>query len=227
MATKKKDKDKNKTVEDMTVTIGGGKPLKVGNIKKLIGATDRGYEVTAATIKDMLCNYEVTVTGAENHGDKMKVTGSGIVDKDMLDAMARFNVHLACLDDAFKVAGVEIEDIDKMRGHELTGNYTVTGFKIKGGAGNEGLILIGQKYVSQAGDHMELQTPKIPLSQSSSYTWHNELSDVCELIREEVCLYREGKYTEKEPTEKDDPDQLNMFDKDESEEEEEVETIEE
>lgn len=113
-------------------------------------------------------------------------------------------MHLACLDDAFKTAGVQVTldgvthfesdglsygNIDQMRNHELTGNYVVTGFKIKGGKGNESVVLIGTKYVSMAGDHMELQTPKIPLDQSSSYTWHNELSEVCELIREEVALY--------------------------------------
>jgi hypothetical protein len=206
----------------MEITVNG-KTLKPANVRKLLGGTERGYEITAATIKDMLCNYELTVTGEENHGDKMKVTGSGIVDQDMLAAMAKLNVHLACLDDAFKTAGVEILDIDKMRGHELTANYTVTGFKVKGGTGNESLILIGHKYISLAGDHMELTTPKIPLSQSSSYTWHNELSDVCELIREEVSLYREGKYTEKEPKEKEDPDQLSLYDKGDEDSEAETE----
>ena len=181
-----------------------------------IDPNERDYEVTEATIKDMLCNYSITITGDVNHGDRNKITGSGVVDKDMLAAMARFNVHLACIDDAFKTAGVQVTldgvthfesdglsygNIDQMRNHELTGNYVVTGFKIKGGTSNESVILIGTKYVSMAGDHMELQTPKIPLDQSSSYTWHNELSDVCELIREEVALYREGKYTEKEERE--------------------------
>ena len=200
------------TVEEIT------KKLKKATDKlhKKIDPNERDYEVTEATIKDMLCNYSITITGDVNHGDRNKITGSGVVDKDMLAAMARFNVHLACLDDAFKTAGVQVTldgvthfesdglsygNIDHMRNHELTGNYVVTGFKIKGGKGNESVVLIGTKYVSMAGDHMELQTPKIPLDQSSSYTWHNELSEVCELIREEVALYREGKYTEKEERE--------------------------
>mgnify|MGYP003510920077 CR=1 FL=1 len=207
MAKKKSPKKKASSIEDMTINVnvsGKGKGRK-------LDPNERDYEITSASIKDMLCNYEITVTGEENHGDKMKVAGSGIIDRDMLTAMARFNVHFACIDDAFKTAGVEFEDIDTMRGHELTANYVVSGFKIKGGAGNESLILIGTKYVSQAGDHMQLQTPKIPLSQSSSYAWYNELSDVCELIREEVSLYREGKYTEKEPIEKEDPNQIEMF----------------
>ena len=211
MATKKKSpKKKASSIEDMTINVNVNGKSK----SRKLDPNERDYEITSAAIKDMLCNYEITVTGEENHGDKMKVSGSGIIDRDMLTAMARFNVHFACIDDAFKTAGVEFEDIDTMRGHELTANYVVSGFKIKGGAGNESLILIGTKYVSQAGDHMQLQTPKIPLSQSSSYTWHNELSDVCELIREEVSLYREGKYTEKEPIEKEDQHQTKMFDVD-------------
>lgn len=224
MATKKAaDKKKAAKETDFTISVNGGKEmgfenfekitkkLKSSNVHKKADPNERDYEITSASIKDMLCNYELNITGEENHGDRMKVTGSGIVSEDMLTAMARFNVHLACIDDAFKIASVEIANIDKMRSHELTGNYIVTGFKIKGGAGNESLVLIGSKYVSLAGDHMQLQTPKIPLSQSSSYTWHNELSEVCELIREEVSLYREGKYTEKEPKEKEDPNQMDMF----------------
>lgn len=193
-----------------------------------IDPNERDYEITGATIKDMLCNYEITITGELNHGDRNKITGSGVVDKDMLAAMARFNVHIACLDDAFKTANIQyktengftefnvdgsiIGNIDGLRSHSLTHNYVVTGFRIKGGAGNESVVLIGTKYVSMAGDHMELQTPKIPLDQSSSYTWHNELSEVCELIREEVALYREGKYTEKEERQpKSSPSQQELF----------------
>ena len=199
----------------------------ISNIHKRIDPNERDYEVTEATIKDMLCNYSITITGDVNHGNRNKITGSGVVDKDMLAAMARFNVHLACLDDAFKTAGIQnthegitefnvdgniIGNIDGLRPHSLTHNYVVTGFKIKGGTGNESVILVGTKYVSMAGDHMELQTPKIPLNQSSSYTWHNELSEVCELIREEVALYREGKYTEKEEREqKHVPNQQELF----------------
>src|ERR1017187_1522204 len=203
------------------------KPVTLGKVidKLKLDPNERDYQITSGVIKDMLCNYDIVITGDNNHGDTAKVNGQGIVDEDMLSAMAKFNVHLACLDDSFKVAGIEvnpqdndgkcgfvvdgiiISNIDKMRGHELTGNYTVTGFAIKGSEGNESIILKGHKYIS-ASDHMELKTPKIPLDQNSSYKWYNELATIAELIREEVSLYREGKYTEKEPKEKDDPQQL-------------------
>lgn len=171
---------------------------------------ERDYQITGATIKDGLCNYNLVVTGEKNTGDTAAIKGSGVVDRDLLSAMSRFNVHLATIDDAFKTAGIEIgseneiKSIDGLRSHELSANYIVTGFIIRGSIGNEALILKGTKYVSLAGDHMELQTPKIPLDNGSSYTWYNELSEVCELVREEVALYREGKYTEKEPKEKED-----------------------
>ena len=213
------------TVEEITDALKRAN----NNLHKKIDPNERDYQITGATIKEMLCNYELTVTGELNHGDKNSIKGSGVVDRDMLAAMARFNVHLACLDDAFKTSGIQykteeeitkfnvdgniIGNIDGLRSHELTHNYVVNGFKIKGGTGNERVILIGTKYVSMAGDHMELQTPAIPLDNSSSYTWHNELSEVCELVREEVALYREGKYTEKEPKEaKQLPNQKELFD---------------
>lgn len=46
-----------------------------------IDPNERDYEVKEATIKDMLCNYSITITGDVNHGDRNKITGSGVVDK--------------------------------------------------------------------------------------------------------------------------------------------------
>lgn len=206
--------------KDNVVNISASKARSLGSSQHIkIDPNERDYQITGATIKDMLCNYNYTVTGELNAGETGAIKGPGVVDKDLLSAMARFNVHLACLDDAFKTANIEIgidnefKNIDTLRSHELTGNYIVTGFIIRGGVGNESLILIGTKYISMCGDHMELKTPKIPLANGSSYTWHNELSEVCELVREEVALYREGKYTEKEPKEKKEDKSGDLFKK--------------
>ena len=198
--------------KDSTEISVNGKKISGEGLKKLLGKEIRDFKITSGSIKDMMCNYEMIITAGEvGVGAKHKVTGSGVVDPDLLTAMGALNVHVACLDDSFKIAGVEIEDIDKMRGHELSGNYQVSGFRISGGAGDEKVVLMFSKYISLAGDHMEPTTPKIPLNQSSSYTWHNELSTAIERVREEVALYHEGKYTEKEPVEREDENQLEIF----------------
>lgn len=168
----------------------------------LIQDEGRPFEIIEASIKDDFCIYIFEVTKGVGLGDKHKVDGKGIIDEDMRDAFAKFNVHLACIDDVFKHSDVEILDIDKMHGHELTGLYHVTGFKITGSAENECIILMGNKYVSSAGGRIEIKSPKIPLDNLSSYKWYNELKVAADKARWEVEEYKEGKYT----TEEDDPE---------------------
>lgn len=191
-------------------------------------SSDRAFVIKEATIKDDFCNYSYEIISGIGRGDSESAKGSNIIDIDMHKAFAKFNVHLAVIDDAFKYKGVEIADIDKEHNHELTGYYQVTGFKIKGGKENESIVLIGTKYVSTAGARMEIATPKIALDNLSSYKWYNELRKAADNAREEVALYKEGKYTEVEPEEKEDPAQLkiDMGEAVESEENESMEDFE-
>lgn len=155
----------------------------------------RPFEITMAAIKDGFCNYSYEIIDGVGLGDSHAVKGSGLIEDDMRDAFAVFNVHLAVIDDVFKHSDIEFEDINKMHSEELTGLYHVTGFKIKGSKDNESIILVGNKYVSQAGGRLELETPKIPLDNLSSYKWYNELKIAADKARLEVALYKEGKYT--------------------------------
>lgn len=165
--------------------------------------TKRSYDITAAMIKDDFCKYSYEVTEGVGVGDPHTVPSTHIILDDMRTAFAAFNVHLAVIDDVFKHADIQFDDVNKMHGDELTGLYNVTGFKIKGSKDNESIILIGNKYVSQAGGRIELESPKIPLDNLSSYKWYNELKIAADKAREEVALYKEGKYmaVEEEPEE--------------------------
>ena len=175
--------------------------LGLGELKKCT--------IKEASIKDDFCNYTFEITEGVGTGDTHSVKGRGIIMDDMKDAFRNFNVHLAAIDDVFKLSGIELENIDDYHNHELTSRYNVSGFKIKGNSENESIILIGSKYVGTAGGRIELQSPKIPLDNLSSYQWYNELKEASDMARNEVALYKDGKYhiQDKEET---DPAQLTI-----------------
>jgi hypothetical protein len=194
---------------------GNGKSITISgkDFKKKLDAiakkwTDRGFSIIEAVVKDEFCNYKYEVTEGIGVGDQHTVTGTGIVEDDMMHAFAKFNVHLAVIDEVFKNSKTEVEDIDMFHNHELTLLYRVNYFKIKSSKGYETIVLKGTKYVSSAGGWMELKSPEITLDNLSSYNWYNELKDAANNAREEVALYKEGKYTavEKEKEEKKQPD---------------------
>lgn len=186
--------------------------ITVGKLKALTEAMElkRPFDITAAAIKDGFCNYSYEIIEGVGLGDSHAVKGSGLIEDDMLNAFSVFNVHLAVIDDVFKHSDIEFDNIDKMHGEELTGLYHVTGFKIKGSKDNESIILVGNKYVSQAGGRLELETPKIPLDNLSSYKWYNELKAAADKARLEVALYKEGKYTAIEVIEEEDTKQTSI-----------------
>lgn len=166
---------------------------------------DSSFIIVKASIKDDFCHYDYEVTSGIGIGDTHSVKGQGIIDDDLREAFSKLNVHLAVIDDAFKYSKIDIEDIDKEHGHDITVCYHVTGFEIKGSRDNESIVLKGTKYVGTTNGRMEIKTPKIPLDNLSSYKWYNELKASSDLVRSEVELYKGGKYTavEKEELEAD------------------------
>lgn len=168
---------------------------------------ERNYEITEASLKDDFCHYAFMIKKGVGAGDEHKVKGKGIADDDLIDAIRRFNVHLACIDDVFDHSGTEIESIDKMENHPLTALYMVTGFKIKSQGDSDSVVLIGTKAITNGG-RIDIMTPKIPLDGLSSYPWYNELKEVTDNARREVELYKEGKCVQVE--EKEDPAQLKI-----------------
>lgn len=164
------------------------------NDSDLIVQNDKPFLIKEASIKDGFCNYSFEIIKGVGLGDTHGVKGSGLVMDDMHTAFSKFNVHLAAIDDVFKHSGIEVENIHTMHNHDLTFLYNVTGFKIKGSQEDESIVLIGSKYVGSAGGRIELETPKIPLDNSSSYKWAYELKEAATNARIEVSLYKEGKY---------------------------------
>lgn len=154
----------------------------------------RTISVLEAQLKDGFCHYSYEIITGQGAGFVHKVKGTGIIEDDMRSAFNLLNVHLAFIDDVYKHSGIKFPDIDKMHNDDLALLYEVTGFKIRGSDENEDVILIGSKHLS-AGSRMELESPKIPLDNLSSYKWYNELKESISKCREEVALYHYGKYT--------------------------------
>lgn len=173
---------------------------------------ERPYIIKEASLKDDYVNYAYEITAGVGLGDTHKVTGSSICTDDLRHCFGFLDVHLACIDDVFKHNGVEIEDIDRHNASDLVDLYRVTGFQIKGSKDNESVVLIGVKYVSSAGGHIDMKTPKIPLDNLSSYKWYNELAAAINRARYEVALYKEGKCIMEEVEEKPNPKQLTISD---------------
>lgn len=162
----------------------------------------RDFLITAASISDGKCNYEYRITDGTGTGDIHKVKGVGIHYDDLTIAFDKFNAHMADIDDTFRRSGKKIQDINKMHNDELTALFSVTGFQIKGDE-NESIILKATKQIECSGERMDIQTPKIPIDNLSSYKHWEELKEAADQVREEVALYKEGKCTNPEPEEED------------------------
>lgn len=174
---------------------------------------ERPYVIKDAILKDDYVNYSYEITAGVGFGDTHNVKGNSVCKEDLRHAFGFLDVHLACIDDVFKHNGIEIEDIDRHNAHDLVGLYRVTGFQIKGSKDNESVVLIGVKYVSSAGGHIDMKTPKIPLDNLSSYKWYNELGAAIADARREVMLYKEGKCEDVEvEVKKPNPKQMKITD---------------
>lgn len=180
--------------------------------KKTGSRTDENTQIIQAVIKDDFCNYDFEVVEGLGLGDKHSVKGKGIIRDSLRTAFGQLGVHLACVDDVFKHANVDIKDITKMRGHELAVLYNITGFKFKGGEEDPSVVLMGTKYVTQAGGRIELETPRIAVDKLSSYPWWKDLSKCIEEAKEEVQRYRAGHYDPVEPKEVKDKNQMTIGD---------------
>jgi hypothetical protein len=198
----------------LTVSFNGNelKPLSEA-VKDILLGNERPYIITVAKIKDDYCHYSFEITKGVEAGAEHAVKIDNEITEDLRRAFEKFHVHLAVIDDVFKHAGVEIDDIDKFHGNQLTMLYHVSGFQIYGSDADESVILLGSKSVSEAGGRIDIKTPKIPIDGTSSYTWYNELSDAVSKARLEVSLYKEGKFVVPEPEEeKPNPKQLTISD---------------
>ena len=180
-------KKKNKTIQ---VTIGNASAGAA--IVNLLEVALPKEDFIAATLTDEFCNYTYEIKSGVGVGNKHKVTGKAIVHHDLTNAMMVLNRHMACIDGSYKLAGVEFTNIDQLENDLLTANYDVNGFFSKGSEDSLAVILTGTKTVAPIGQ-MEIKTPKVDISQMSSYQWHNELREAIDEVKKEVRLYHEGK----------------------------------
>lgn len=173
----------------------------------------RPYVILQATIKDGLCNYQYQITSGDVAHDAHNVKGKGIVDEDMRTAFGNLSVHMAYMDGVFHLAGKGEQDIDTLKSDELTFNYRVKEIKIKKTKAFEAVTFVGEKHLSIVSGWADLVMPEVVLDNLTGYKWYNELIRDVEAVREEVALYKEGKYTLPEadiPVVKDDK-QGNLF----------------
>ncbi len=167
--------------------------------------------ITAAAINDGFCNYSYEIKKGIGSGAVHSVKDTKhLIDADMEISFFALSVHLAIMDDIFFHSGEEINSIKEIRKSPHTKRYNVTGFKIKTQGEKEFVILTGTKQIECSNYFMSIESPKIPLDDLSSYTWHKELKEAVDAAREEVELYSNGKYTEVEHVEKENPDQLTI-----------------
>jgi hypothetical protein len=186
-------------VEDNTITI------EADSFKDALDAlAPKPYEITAASIKDMKCNYGYEIKTGPTAGDKIPTRkGEAIVHEDMINAFAKLKVHLAIADDAFKHLFDELPSIDELKDHEIVNEFIITGFKIQGSEEDEGYTLIGEKYVTLGA--ISLDTPKI----TSRYQYYDELKEDIGVARNEVELYLTiGKCAPRDDDEEEDKSQL-------------------
>lgn len=189
-------------------------PLSNYQDTTVTGRTDevvnqRVYKIRDAAMKDGICNYSYEITKGVGYGDVHKVKGTAFYLADLGNAFTIFNVHMAFIDDAFKLSGMEVSDIDTMHNDNLAFQYNVTGFSVTGDEDNESIVLTGIKHVSMG--HFDIKSPKILIGSSSSYKWYNELKAAADKAREEVALYKEGKCEVVEEAIEEDPKQIKMF----------------
>jgi hypothetical protein len=168
-------------------------------MKKTPTNTAKPFEITGAIVKDGYCNYDVNVMQGKLIGEKSKIDGPLIIHDDLRYAMNKLRVHLAVMDDAFKKAHFDIENIDNERTNDLVQDYDVSGFKIKKADENIQVSIIGSKYLSQVTGRMTCVTPFVLLDTGTEYKWYNELLADVENVRLEVEQYKAGKGTMPEP----------------------------
>jgi hypothetical protein len=169
------------------------------SIEKVLKPYD--MQIIGASISDGYCNYSYEITIGPGVGNPHNVKGKHVVTDDLKNAFAKFNVHLAIIDDAFKHAGIEFESIEQIKNDQLVFLYEITGFKVQGSEENESIILMGNKYSNTVKSRIELKTDKILIDGFGGYQWYNELKEVSDEARMEVKLYDEGKYVQDETVE--------------------------
>jgi hypothetical protein len=171
-----------------------------------IEAILKPLEFTDATITDDFCNYTYKIKVGIGAGNSHNVKGSIIIHDDLKNAMEKLDKHIACVDMVYALSGTKFDNINQVENDELTAMYAVHGFSISGSEDHLSVVLSGDKRLTLG--RVKLKTPKIEMSENSSYHWHEDLLECVERVRKEVQLYHEGKCTKEIET--NDPAQIEV-----------------
>ncbi len=182
--------------------------------EEVIEAVIKPYRITKGSIRDSFCDFTIETLDGLGIGNTSNVKGANMFMDSLQNSFTKLNKHFACIDDVFNHAEIEVDNIDSMSSHHLTGLYEVDGFTIKGSVENESIKLHGSKKLS-CGGRSSFDTPPILLDALSGYKWYNELKEVSDLVRKEIEMYNEGNYIVEEDVV--DPKQASIFDQVEEE----------
>lgn len=169
-------------------------------------ANKNDVQITKASLVDGRCHYGYEIIGKVGNGDEIGRKGKALVHDDMVNVFAKLDVHLAVIHDAYRLAGIEIDQLgEEHETDEITSKFSCSGFKMNGAEENGSVILYGTMSVS-IGGVFQLTTPKVHFDMNS-YRWINELKEAVENARDEVRAYMDGKAA---PVEEPNKDQLKM-----------------
>lgn len=145
-------------------------------------------EIKSATLRDALCNYSYELMTGTTVGDVLNRKGNQIVHEDLQDAMSKFDVFLAHLDDAYTENDNKTE-LSTLEEDVTTEKYSVSSFKLSGVEENKSIILSGSKIVDAG--VITFDSPKVKLH--GNYLYLTQLLDVLDNVIDEVEQYMVGK----------------------------------
>ena len=167
-------------------------------------------EFMSGSIVDDFLHYTFRHVNGHHDGFKYKVTGTGIVSDELKIAFSKLNLHLAVIDECFKSNSIDIVEFNDMHNHQLTMDYLMTAFKIKGNY----VFLEGSKHVD-SGTRMGLKPGQTAMDNLSSYKYWAQLFEDVENCRNQIALYHDGEFTKPEkPVEVPKLEQKSLFDQD-------------
>ncbi len=169
------------------------------NVNQNESSEENSFEIMHAEIKDDYCAYHYDVLSGVNSGDNVKVAfnKTKIIKPSLTKAFGKLDVHFAAVDGIFKIAGIEVKDINKFHNHDHVGKFSVTGFTVKGEDESQYVILDGTKEVPYGGTH-SIKTDKIYIGGMGAYPFSKELAHEIAHAKKEVEKFKEGNYTELE-----------------------------
>lgn len=169
----------------------------------------------SAMIKGTDCHYSFEALKSNSDkgyhaGTVYPVKPKNTIIKDTLsDAMAKGNVHLACLDDAFLLSDIDFDNLALVSQEEIVEDYNVEGIALKGNEGDFKVIITGKKFSRTAKERINLEV-QVALAEHGTYVHRELLQAWVDEVMKEAELYMHGNYDLAEEDELEDPKQTKI-----------------